>query len=246
MKKLNFYLIALLATITTTFQSCDNYDDGYSLGDIAVDWATVDVKGAHTYSFVGDTWGSLWPAASSIPWYNPVDGQRVIAVFNPLADDFQGYDCAIKVEGVKEVLTKGVEDLTAENDKEFGNDPVTILQGNMWIGGGYLNVVFAQDIPQSKKHRVSLVKPENSLFNEDGNYIHLEYRYNTYNDTTGYWVNGAVSFNLNSLKITPQTKGIKVKLNSSKNGEVVVTFDLKNEPLPEAVKKMDFSEMEIR
>lgn len=29
-----------------TLQSCDD-SDGYSLGDVAVDWATVNVKGAH-------------------------------------------------------------------------------------------------------------------------------------------------------------------------------------------------------
>ena len=38
-----------------TFQSCDD-DDGYSLGDVAVDWATVNVKGAHVYDFTGDRW----------------------------------------------------------------------------------------------------------------------------------------------------------------------------------------------
>ena len=41
-----------------TFQSCDD-DDGYSLGDVAVDWATVNVKGAHVYDFTGDRWGQI-------------------------------------------------------------------------------------------------------------------------------------------------------------------------------------------
>lgn len=40
MKKLNLLLLAFLAVMGVTFQSCDD-DDGYSLGDVAVDWATV-------------------------------------------------------------------------------------------------------------------------------------------------------------------------------------------------------------
>ena len=48
MKKLNLLLLAFLAVMGVTFQSCDD-DDGYSLGDVAVDWATVNVKGAHVY-----------------------------------------------------------------------------------------------------------------------------------------------------------------------------------------------------
>jgi len=43
MKKLNLLLLAFLAVMGVTFQSCDD-DDGYSLGDVAVDWATVNVK----------------------------------------------------------------------------------------------------------------------------------------------------------------------------------------------------------
>ncbi len=42
MKKLNLLLLAFLAVMGVTFQSCDD-DDGYSLGDVAVDWATVNV-----------------------------------------------------------------------------------------------------------------------------------------------------------------------------------------------------------
>ena len=48
MKKLTFLLLAFLAVMGVTFQSCDD-GDGYSLGDVAVDWATVNVKGAHVY-----------------------------------------------------------------------------------------------------------------------------------------------------------------------------------------------------
>ena len=218
MKKLNLLLLAFLAVMGVTFQSCDD-DDGYSLGDVAVDWATVNVKGAHVYDFTGDRWGQIWPATTDYFWYSPIDGQRVILYFNPLYDNYpEGYDCSVKVLSIKEILTKPIEELTAENEEEFGNDPVDIFEDNMWISGG----------------------PD-----QDG-YIHLEYRYNTYADTTGYWRNGAVSFNLNSLEITSETKGIKVKINSAKNGEKEVSFDLKETPSPVGLSQMDFSQMEIK
>lgn len=247
MKKLNLFLLALLAVIGVTIQSCDNNDDGFSIGDIGADWATVNVKGAHVYDFTGDRWGELWPAATNYPGYSPIDGQRVIVYFNPLYKNYpKSYDCSIKLEGVREILTKQIEELTADNEKEYGNDPVDILKGNMWISrGGYLNIIFKQNLPATLKHRVSLVKNTTITPVEDG-YIHLEYRYNTYDDTTGYWGNSAVSYNLNSLDITSETKGIKVKINSATNGEKEITFDLKESPSPEGLSLMDFSRTEIR
>ena len=166
--------------------------------------------------------------------------------FNPLYDNYpEGYDCSVKVLSVKEILTKQIEELTAGNEEEFGNDPVDIFEGNMWINGGYLNIIFNQNMPSKVKHRVSLVKNTMATPAQDG-YIHLEYRYNTYDDTTGYWINGAVSFSLNSLEITPETKGLKVKINSATNGEKEITFDLKDAPSPTGMSLMDFSKTEIK
>lgn len=246
MKKFNLLLLAFLALAGVTFQSCENYDDGYSIGDFATDWATVNVEGAHVYDFMGDSWGKLWPAATDYPGYSPIDGQRVVIYFNPLYDNYpEGYDCSVKLMGIREILTKQIEELTADNEEELGNDPVSIYEGNMWIGGGYLNVVFNQSLPVKLKHLVSLVKNTTVTPPDDG-YIHLEYRYNTFDDTTDYVRYGAVSFNLNSLDIAPGTKGIKVKINSATNGEKEITFDLKETPTPEKVSQLDFSQMELR
>lgn len=188
--------------------------------------------------------GALWPAATSIPWYAPIDGQRVIVVFNPLSDDFQGYDCAVKVEGIREVLTKQIEQLIPENEEDFGNDPIAIIKDYMWISGGFLNVVFKQDRPLEVKHRISLVYADSLVPDEEG-YVHLELRYNTYDDVTGVWASGAVSFNLNAIEKTSGLKGIKVKVTSAENGEIEIPFELLSSSVPEAVQKMDFSKMEL-
>ena len=72
-------------------------------------------------------------------------------------------------------------------------------------------------------------------------------RYNDYDDLTGLRKPGAVSYNLNSLNVTSETKGIKLKINLEKNGEVELTFDLvvtgdntKN------IQNLDLSKMQLK
>ena len=95
MKKFNWLLVMLLLALVPALQSCD--DDGYSIGDIGWDWATVRATGGGGYYLEGDRWGMIDPVASSIPWYKPVDGERVVAFFNPLADTDKG--AQVKIEG---------------------------------------------------------------------------------------------------------------------------------------------------
>lgn len=85
------------------------------------------------------------PVATSIPWFKPVDGERVVAFFNPLYDMEGGKGVQVKMEGIQELLTKEVEDMSTEEEaEEFGNDPILIYQGDMWLGGKFLNVIFRQ------------------------------------------------------------------------------------------------------
>ena len=237
MKKFNWFLVMLLLALVPALQSCD--DDGYSIGDLGWDWATVHATGGGGYYLEGDRWGVIDPVASSIPWYKPVDGERVVAFFNPLADTDNG--AQVKIEGIQEVLTKEVEDMTAENEEEFGNDPIVIYQGDMWLGGKFLNIIFHQYLPHNDKHRISLVQnkiepetpetPETLNVDEDG-YIHLELRYNTYDDVTKYRGWGRVSYNLEEFypsakDAETEWKGFKVTINSEENGEGrVIVLDL--------------------
>lgn len=227
MKRLHWVIAMLCMALTfPTLQSCDD-DEGYSIGDFTPWlWATVRNNGG-AYYLDCDVWGTLWPVNTDMGWYTPVEGQRVLTTFNPLWDDYAGYDHAVKILGIENVLTKQVETLTPETEEEFGNDPVTIYKGDITISNGYMNIFFLQNLPAREKHRISLVRPQKDedLYGADG-YVHLALRYNDYDDLTGYGAWGAVSFNLNSLNITQETQGIKLKLNSSVNGEVEITFDL--------------------
>lgn len=241
MNKMKWIFGMLLLALMPMLQSCD--DDGYSIGDFSWDWATVRTTGGGSYYLEGDRWGVIDPVTTSIPWFKPVDGERVVAFFNPLADMKDDKGVQVKMEGIQEVLTKKVEDMTAENEKEFGNDPIVIYEGDMWLGGKFLNVIFRQNIPHSEKHRISLVQnkteadqPETTetfKIAEDG-YVHLELRYNTYDDVTDYWGWGRVSYNLErfypaSKDVEPEMKGFKVTINSRENGEGrIIVLDFKH------------------
>ena len=169
-------------------------------------------------------------------------------MFNPLSDGFDGYDHAVKLLSLQDVLTKEVETLTPETEEEFGNDPVLIFKGDIGISGGYMNIVFMQNLPSKTKHRISLVRPQDDadLYGEDG-YIHLELRYNDYEDLTGLRDYGAVSYNLNSLDVTSETKGIKLKLNSEVNGEVELVFDIVTaDDNTKDIRNLDLSKMRLK
>lgn len=253
MKRLHWLVLMMCLAVLPALQSCDDLDDGYSIGDFSYpNWATVRVTG-NAFYLNSDTWGTLWPINTNMGWYQPVDGQRVVTIFNPIYDNYGEYDHAVKIERIWHALTKGVEPLTAENEEEYGNDPVFIYKGDITISGGYMNIIFMQNLPKNSdtKHRISLVQraedAEVPLDDEaaDDGYIHLELRYNDYDDLSGVRVAGLVSFNLKDLDITSETKGIKLKLNSEVNKEVEITFD-KQPDNSDKASNLDFSKMQLK
>lgn len=241
MKRINWLLGVLLFALVPVLQSCD--DEGYSIGDMGWDWATVRTTGGGGYYLEGDRWGIIDPVATSVLWYKPVDGERVVSYFNPLADLDNNKGVQVKMEGIQTVLTKEVEEMTAENEEEFGNDPIVIYEGDMWLGGKYLNLIFHQNLPNLEKHRISLVENKIEPIAEPDGYILLELRYNTYDDVTRYWGWGRVSYSLEKFYPSAQPyaestwKGFKVKINSKENGERILKLDFDHPvAVPDAAK----------
>lgn len=232
MKKVHFYfyLLAILVAASPVLHSC-NDDNEHSLGEVVRRMATIRVISGNTYYLEIDNGQTLWPSATRIPWYKPVDGQRTIVVYTPLGH-LENYDEAICVNGLFNVLTKQVEELTTEDEDEYGDDPVMIE--HMWIGANFLNIQFVFYIPSHTPHRVSLVlntttgKP---LVDEEG-YINLEYRYNNFNNVTSYLKRSYVSYNLGEYGPLSETldgvKGLKVRINSAKNGETTIKLNYKD------------------
>ncbi len=222
MKRFKLCLALFSILLSTTLLSCDK-NDGYSIGDLGASWATVHVLSDNSYYLSSDQFGKLWIAANSADWYKPINGERVISYFNPLTDNYNSYDMAVKLEAIYPVLTKDIIELTNENSEELGNDPIIIFKNNFWISNGFMNIVFRQNTPTTQKHFINLVKGP-SVNGDNDEYVYLQIRYNTYDDVSGYWQNGAVSFNLDSIDFTNK-KGIIVKMNSDTNGEIEVTVN---------------------
>lgn len=118
-------------------------------------------------------------------------------------------------------MTKEVEPLNLETETEYGNDSLLIYKSGLSLSGGHLNVVFLQNLPAyDQKHRISLLQDSNSI--DENGYVHLELRYNDYDDISGRRAYGMVSFDL--TPILEGMNGVVLKFNSEVNGEVEVTL----------------------
>ena len=213
-----------MAIMAIGFSAC-NDNDGYSIGDIGISWATVHtLDDGKTFYLDSDNYGSLWLGGSRVPNFTPKNGERVVAVFNPLYDNYQGYDMAILLERLYPVLTKDVLFSTTEDTEELGNSPITIYQGHMWVAAGYLNLIYQQNLPSSMPHSINLVYDENGV-NTDNEYINLSLHYNDKDDVTNRFAATNVSFDLSELDLSNK-KGIYLTINSAVNGEVHLRIDI--------------------
>ena len=121
MKIFKMLLGLCLCALMPLFSSCDD-NDGYSIGDFTPPlWATVRSQGTAFYLDC-DVWGTLWPVNTHLDSSQLVDGQRVITSFNPLADDYEGFDHAVKILSLQPVLTKQLEQVTPDTEEESGKD----------------------------------------------------------------------------------------------------------------------------
>jgi hypothetical protein len=193
------------------FNSCTN-DDGYSLDKAWYSIATVHPmeNSGRSYWLTLDSGTSLWPVATNIPWYDAKEKKRAYVMYTLLSDKFQGYDHAVKILDLKSILTKPIaDDLDEENDETYGTDPVSISE--IWIGDGYLNVVFEFGYGGDSVHYINLIKNERV----DTPYF-FEFRHNACNDSERYRRKGIVAFDLSSV----DTQGKEVELTIQVN-----TFD---------------------
>ena len=200
--------------------SCDD-NNGYSLGDFQIRIATVVLEDDDKFSLILDDGNKLLPIISDVR-YQPADGQRVFLNYTILSDDdHYGYNHAIKINDIWNILTKKPIQLNAANADSIGNDPIEINE--MWIGSDYLNVDFLFNYGGIRPHAVNLV--ENSLqpSPEDGK-IHLEFRHNSYQSHTSQKFNGFVCFNLKQFQVNDaDSVNLSIKV---QEWDGVKTYDL--------------------
>ena len=211
--------------VLTSFMlgSCSN-DDGYSLDKAWYSVATIRTGGygSTSYWLTLDGGTSLWPVAMNVPLHNLKEKQRAFVVYTILSDEFNGYDHAVKILDVKSILTKPIaENKGEQNDENYGTDPVGI--SDMWIGDGFLNIVFEFNYGGNSVHYINLV--ENDTVNTP---YFFEFRHNAYNDNELYRRKGIVAFDLSSVDTMGEEVELAIQVNTFDDGKKI--FKIKYHP----------------
>lgn len=191
MKKIIFSALVLVLLSACQFEENDYLNRTVAL-------ATVENPTKSTDFYLNlDNGGRIKVGSSAIPYYRPLDGQRIIADYSITASTPQSsiYSHVVRLNDVYEVLTKGIFDITPATQDSIGNDKVMI--NDIWISGNYLNIEF-EFMGYSRVHYINLVKDATKSYT-DGK-VHLEFRHNANDDYPDYNKSGIVSFNLNSLR----------------------------------------------
>lgn len=206
MKKIVF---GILVGLMFAFASC-NDDEGYSLGNVWVGFGVLE--DADSYKIVLDDGEVLYAVAFAghDPWHgyeyakesHEIEvGDRMMVNFTILDDETNdaGEIVAyyVRINSVKEVLTKDILDITEANKDSIGNDAIIVKE--CWMANDLLNFQLKY-YGGSETHFINLVKQPGDLTAEDQPF-ELELRHNNNGDSEDILYNAFVSFRLDSLQV---------------------------------------------
>lgn len=211
----SFILVAVLSTVLLS--SC-NSDDGYSLGNFQVSFATVRTTdgGEHgKWFYLETTSEKLWIAAPLSVSRIPEDGQRVIANYTLLSDKQGEFDHYIRLNNMRLLETDDVKVLNIGGEDKYGQDKLGYIDdktpfGGISLDGNYVNVAYTRFAYNQKRHELSLIQNLNKTHMEgdDAEFIHLELRYNAFGDVLKEYIIGRASFDIKEL-LTPEVLSTK-------------------------------------
>lgn len=211
------YLAGMLALLFLV--SCNRDEDQYLPQNSFTSIATVENPSQSSgFYFRLDNNDRMWITATNFPYYQPKDGQRIIASYSILSVNGDGiaYNHTVSLNDVYEVLTKGIFKITPTTQDSIGNDQINI--SDMWVGSDFLNVEFNY-LGYNKIHFINLVSDSTKTYT-DGK-VHLEFRHNANNDYTTYSKWGIVSFNLKSLRPLAIGDSVNMVIHSKEFGTTV-------------------------
>lgn len=224
MKTMKFYALSLLVLSSVmTFVSC-NDDDKVWWYYPSYPNAMVTVKPVADGGFYMqlDDKTTLFPVNVN---KSPYDDKEVRALVNytEVENVNDDYTKSVRVNWIDSIRTKpAVPFSEADDDSEYGNDPIEIVQS--WVNiaeDGYLTLCFRTRWGDNGvKHNVNLVTGTNP----DDPY-EVVFRHNAFGDVNGRWGDALVAFRLKDL---PDTEGKTVRLTlkyKSYDGEKTLTFD---------------------
>ncbi len=199
---LRFSLIGLLAV---SLFSCDlDDDDAYSLGKFWVGFGLIEADEADgsNLTITMDDGSVLYPVSSYHLWNNVEDYDRVLVNYTIIGDkliDDEHEEYYVKINSLKDILYKGVFDITPETEDSIGNDPIHVSE--VWQSGDLLT--FELDYyGYSKVHYINLVRPPGVLSVDVP--VQLELRHNNRDDEQNYWLSALVTFDLETIQIAGQ------------------------------------------
>lgn len=190
---------ALFVLIVSSLFSCSK-DEEYSLNKFWVSAATIQTGEVRPYLIATDNGDKLFPSTSNIRYFKPTHGQRVWVSYTILGDANDKFDYYVKVNDMREILTKRILTLTEANKDSIGNDPLEIE--NVWFSGDYLTIGFVYG-GGGAIHFINLVRNTENLETEDNVPI-FEFRHNSNHDRYNNAMRGWVSFDLSELKVEGQ------------------------------------------
>ena len=215
-------ILALLFTgLLFVFTSC-NDDDGYSLNDVWIGFGIV--QSTDSYSILMDNGDVLIPVAFGNYEYQGEHrdsthnrkiekGDRVLVNYTVLDDkldsdnEIEAY--YVKINGIEEVLMKGIMEITSANQDSIGNDPIVVKEH--WVTNNLLNVQIRY-WGYNKIHYINLVKKPGKL-TAASQPVELELRHNANDDKELIPYSGFVSFKLDTLQV-PGLDSIQFKVKS--------------------------------
>jgi hypothetical protein len=206
MKKIVF---GILVGFLFVFAGCNDDDDYYSLGDVWIGLGIVD--STQSPSITMDDGTVLVPVAyNHYPWhYHDHSGEtklieagdRVLVNFTVLDDETNDegevVKYYVKINSLREVLMKGILDITPENEDSIGNDPI-IVQDH-WVTNNLLNLELKY-WGRNEIHFINMVK-QPGVLNAGNQPFELELRHNDNDDEEAIPYVALVSFQLDSLQV---------------------------------------------
>lgn len=191
MNKLNLIILCVISCLL--FTSCN--DDGYSLGEFRVEMATATSLDESAFYLTLDSGEKLWISA---PLHvRAPKTERVFINYTLLSDEFSGYDHAIKLNGMSEILTKDIayaDPLDQQVQDSIGNDPIDII--SLWSGGEFINAKVAYNFGEVNRHMLNIISAQEIESIDISNPIKLEFRHNKYDDPERYKVGSYACFSI--------------------------------------------------
>lgn len=201
MKRYLFF--ATVGLLSILFVSCNLDEAGYSLNDAWVGFGILHKETNTTmgYSIKLDEGDKIIPTTSDVWLTEFKDSSRVLINYTILgekADSVVFKEYYVKINSMRDILMKGILDITAENEDSIGNDPVIVKYA--WISNNLLNFELKY-WGDHEVHFINLVKHPGVLTAESQP-IELELRHNSNGDPEQIPFVAYVSFDLSAIKIT--------------------------------------------